>query len=123
VLGQRALESGGLVPPTELRSQWGPGSRAEEAVSGGQSKNLDVVSGLTLLEELTLRSITLPDLSLLLPLPRLLSLELKLGGAKDLSLLPRIGQLRYLELWLVKGLSDLSGHLETRVGHEPWESP
>jgi hypothetical protein len=73
-----------------------------------QPKNIEVISGLTALEELSLRSITLPDLSLLLPLKRLRSFELRLGGTKDLTLLPEIGRLRYLEIWLVKGLSDLS---------------
>ncbi len=72
-----------------------------------QKKNLDVISGLTSLEELTLRSITLPDLSLLLPLKGLLALDLKLGGTKDLALLPKVGDLKYLELWMIKGLTDL----------------
>ena len=82
--------------------------RLEMLYLEGQTKKLDVISGLTSLEKLTLRSITLPDLSLLLPLSRLVSLDLKLGGTRDLSLLPRIGRLRYLELWLIKGLSDIS---------------
>jgi hypothetical protein len=73
-----------------------------------QPKNIEVISGLTALQELSLRSITLHDLSLLVPLRRLRSLELRLGGTKDLALLPEIGRLRYLEIWLVKGLSDLS---------------
>lgn len=74
----------------------------------GQTKNIGVVSGLASLEDLTLRSITLPDLSLLVPLRRLLSLDIKLGGIKDLRLLPRVGDLRYLEIWRVLGLSDVS---------------
>jgi hypothetical protein len=74
----------------------------------GQTKNIEIVSSLTALEALTLRSITLPDLTLLLPLKHLLSLSVKLGGTKDLTPLPRVGELRYLELWLVKGLADVS---------------
>jgi hypothetical protein len=74
----------------------------------GQSKNISVISRLTALDDLTLRSITLPDLSLLVPLTSLRSLDLKLGGTRDLSLLPRIGRLRYLELWMIKGLTDIS---------------
>jgi hypothetical protein len=74
----------------------------------GQMKGIDVISGLRSIEDLTLRSITLPDLSLLIPLDRLLSLDLKLGGTKDLRLLPRLERLRYLELWLIKGLSDIT---------------
>lgn len=74
----------------------------------GQTKGVGAISGLTALEDLTLRSITLPDLSLLLPMSGLLALDIKLGGTKDLTLLPKIGKLRYLELWMVKGLTDVS---------------
>ena len=63
------------------------------------TKDFAVIGELTDLDDLTLRSITLPDLSILLPLSSLLSLDLKLGGTKDLALLPQIGRLRYLELW------------------------
>ena len=55
----------------------------------GQTKHLEAISGLEKLDDLTLRSITMPDLSLLLPLKRLRSLDLKLGGTRDLRLLPR----------------------------------
>jgi hypothetical protein len=73
-----------------------------------QTKHLEVISGLGRLDDLTLRSITMPDLSLLLPLKRLRSLDLKLGGTSDLRLLPRIGKLRYLELWMIRGLTDVA---------------
>lgn len=73
----------------------------------GQTRGIEVLSTLTSLEELTLRSITLPDLTHLLPLQNLLGLELKLGGTKDLGHLPALKRLRYLELWMVKGLTDL----------------
>lgn len=74
----------------------------------GHHKGIDAISSLHSLEKLTLKSITLPSLSLLLPLRELWWLDLKLGGITDLSLLPKIGRLKYLELWMVKGLSDLS---------------
>lgn len=74
----------------------------------GQTKEIAVVSGLLDLQSVTLRSITLPDLSLLLPLSRLRALDLKLGGTNDLRLLPELDSLEYLELWMIKGLSDLS---------------
>jgi len=80
----------------------------------GQTKGISVLSSLVSLEELTLRSITLPDLSQLVPLVNLLSLDIKLGGTKDLGLLPRVGKLRHLELWMIKGFSDL-----TPVGRLP----
>jgi hypothetical protein len=74
----------------------------------GQTKDVDVVGQLCSLTSVTLRSITLPDLSLLLPLTRLRALDLKLGGTNNLALLPQIGALQYLELWMVRGLADLS---------------
>ena len=74
----------------------------------GQTKHLEVISGLTQLYDLTLRSITMPDLSLLLPLKGLRSLDLKLGGTRDLRLLPRVGELWYLELWMIRGLTDVT---------------
>jgi hypothetical protein len=73
----------------------------------GQTKHISVVGQLTSLEHLTLRSVTLPDLSILLPLTALRSRELKLGGTRDLRLLPRIGRLAHVELWMVRGLDDL----------------
>jgi internalin A len=73
----------------------------------GHTKDIDAIGALSQLDDLTLRSITLPDLSILRPLKRLRSLEIKLGGTKNLGLLPEIGRLRYLELWLVRGLADL----------------
>lgn len=68
---------------------------------------IETVSGLTALESLTLRSITLDGLELLLPLEHLTTLDVKLGGTCDLSLLPQIGRIRYLELWMIRGLEDL----------------
>jgi hypothetical protein len=72
------------------------------------TKDIDVLSRLTSLRSLTLREITLSDLSVLLPLPELRALDLKLGGTRDLSLLPQIGQLEYVELWMIRGLDDLT---------------
>lgn len=73
----------------------------------GQTKNIAVVGKLVSLEELMLRSVTLDDLAILLPLQGLRSLDLKLGGTSDLRLLPQIGRLEHVELWMVKGLDDL----------------
>lgn len=74
----------------------------------GHVKDVEVISTLTNLERLTLRSITLKDLSILLPLKKLWWLAIKLGGTKNLSILPKIGGLKYLELWMVRGLEDIS---------------
>lgn len=72
------------------------------------TRDIDVLRRLPSLRSLTLREITLPDLAVLLPLTGLRSLDLKLGGTRDLSLLPQVGQLEYLELWMVRGLDDLT---------------
>jgi hypothetical protein len=82
--------------------------RLQDLYLEAHTKNIEAVSALSNLEQLTLRSITLPDLNLLLPLRQLWSLDLKLGGTKDLRLLPQIGSLKHLELWMIKGLQDLS---------------
>lgn len=74
----------------------------------GQTKDIDVLRQLAALEKLTLRSITLPDLSLLRSMRRLWSLDIKLGGTRDLRLLPTIGELKYLELWMIRGLDDVA---------------
>ena len=74
----------------------------------GQTKHLEVISGFRSLYDLTLRSITMPDLSLLLPLKGLRSLDVKLGGTRELGLLPHVGELWYLELWMIRGLTDIS---------------
>lgn len=74
----------------------------------GQQKDFAAVGELHALEDLTLRSITLPDLSALLPLRHLTSLDIKLGGTRDVSLLPQIGALTYVELWRIRGMEDVS---------------
>ena len=74
----------------------------------GHTKNIDVVGELRRLRSITLRSVTLPSLAVLTPLQDLRALDLKLGGTRNLELLPQVGQLEYLEIWMVKGLSDLS---------------
>lgn len=74
----------------------------------GQTKNINIIASLTSIDELSLRSITLPDLDLLAPLTRLRSLDIKLGGTTNLAGLSAFDQLRHLELWMIKGLRDLT---------------
>jgi hypothetical protein len=69
---------------------------------------IDAVSKLKNLEELTIRSITLPNLDCLANLPKLWSLDIILGGTTNLAALARLKSLKCLELCMVKGLSDLS---------------
>jgi hypothetical protein len=73
-----------------------------------QQKHIEVISSLTKLEDLTLRSITVNGLEFIRPLSKLWSFDMKLGGTKDLSGLDGMTQLKYLELWRIKGLTDLS---------------
>jgi hypothetical protein len=74
----------------------------------GPVSRAGALSQLTGLITLTLRSVSMPDLSLLTPMTNLRGLDLKLGGTKDLSLLPTFTQLQYFEAWMIRGLSDLS---------------
>jgi Leucine-rich repeat (LRR) protein len=71
-------------------------------------RDIDAVATLARLERLTLISLKLPSLDLFEPLTSLHSFELKLGGTTDLAALPRIGRLRYVEIYRVIGLDDLS---------------
>ena len=74
----------------------------------GHKKDISVVSGLTNLASLGLSGITLPDLSLLVPLRALRELQIFFGGATNLSHLPRLPALEELWLMRITKLSDLS---------------
>lgn len=73
----------------------------------GQQKEIEVLAELRTLEDLTLRSISTPNLSYLKPLDRLWSLDIKLGGISDLSGIEDKSSIKYLELWQIRDLSDL----------------
>jgi hypothetical protein len=74
----------------------------------GQQQGIGVVSELKELRDLTLRSITTEGLDYISRLPHLWSLNIKLGGIKDLSAITNNENLKYLELWQIRGLSDIS---------------
>lgn len=80
----------------------------------GHARDFEVVGQLVRLRELSLRSITLPDLSTLRTLRELETFELKLGGTRNLQYLPEIGRLRYFEAWLVRGLADIGPVADVR---------
>lgn len=80
----------------------------------GHKKDLKTIASLVNIEFLDLRSISLPDLSLLESLPKLRGLALRLGGTNNLTF-PDLPDLRYLELWMIRGLTDISGI--TRLGN------
>jgi hypothetical protein len=82
----------------------------------GQSKNIEVIAELTKLEDLTLRSVTTPDLRYVQPLTELRSLDIKLGGIRSLDGATGKPSIKYLELWQIRsfddgieGLSDFPG--------------
>ena len=81
----------------------------------GHKTDLHCVQALAELEELGLSGITLPDLSLLLPLKRLRKLALLLGGTANLAALPHRPRLDDLFLMRISKLSDL-GMLGDVVG-------
>jgi hypothetical protein len=74
----------------------------------GHRKNIEVVAKLEQLEQLTLRSVSVHDLTFLTPLRRLWWIAIRLGGIRDLGALPEIGALKYVELWMIRALEDLS---------------
>jgi hypothetical protein len=73
----------------------------------GQQQGIEVLSELKKLEDLTLRSITTESLDYISMLPQLWSLDIKLGGIKDLSAIANNENIKYLELWQIRGLSDI----------------
>ena len=68
-----------------------------------------MIRELTTLEDLTLRSTTVPDLDFLAELDRLWSLDIKLGGTTNLAALSGMRGIKYLELWQVRGLAPTPG--------------
>jgi hypothetical protein len=56
----------------------------------------------------TLRSLSTPGLEYISKLPRLWSLDIKLGGIQNLSAISGKESIKYLELWQIRGLSDIS---------------
>jgi hypothetical protein len=74
----------------------------------GQQNGIEAISSLANLEDLTLRSITAKELAFLRPLTRLRSLDIKLGGTRNITDLAGLDSIQYLELWQIKGFSDLS---------------
>lgn len=71
------------------------------------AKDIEIIGTLKMLEDLTLRSVTLPGLDFLKPCQTLSRLAVKLGGTRNLAAIPEIGELKRLELWLIRGLDDV----------------
>lgn len=73
----------------------------------GHKKDIASVQSLAALQSLGLSGITLPDLSILLPLARLRKLQIFLGSTTNLALLPRVAALEELSLMRITKLGDL----------------
>jgi hypothetical protein len=74
-----------------------------------QQQGIEVLSELKGREDLTLRSITTEGLDYISTLPRLWSLDIKLGGIRNLSAIAGKESIKYLGLWQIRGLSDMEG--------------
>lgn len=80
----------------------------ELAIENGQ-QDFEQIGHLPKLKKLAVRSLTFKDLSPLLAISSTIeSLEIRLGGTKNLEKLPEFKNLKYLELWMIKGLEDIS---------------
>lgn len=75
----------------------------------GQSKNIEAIADLTELEDLTLRSVTTPDLRYVQPLSKLWSLDIQLGGIRTLDGATGKATIKYLELWQVRTFDTIEG--------------
>jgi hypothetical protein len=73
----------------------------------GHRNGIEVLGKLDQLEDLTLRSITTPDLQYLAPLNRLWSLDIKLGGIRSFEGIEGKATVTYLELWQIHELEDV----------------
>ncbi|WP_134686875.1 hypothetical protein [Brevibacillus migulae] len=74
----------------------------------GHTKNIDVIGRLHQLEDVTLRSVTTKHVEFLAPLKKMWSLDIKLGGINNFEAIEGMENIKYLELWQVRGLKDLS---------------
>jgi hypothetical protein len=100
-LGATRSKKPSLAPLNKFRS-------LQVLLIEGHSKDIEILSELPELEDVTLRSVTTPDLSYLASLTKLWSLDLKLGGIRDFTGIEGKKSIKYLELWQVRDLQDIS---------------
>jgi len=74
----------------------------------GHNKGIEEISKLLKLEEIVLRSISTENLDFLKNLPKLWSVDIKLGGIKNFDALAEIRGVKHLELWQIRMLMDIS---------------
>lgn len=73
----------------------------------GPVKDFRAILSLRNLQRLLLRSVTMPSVEPLTRLPRLWWLAVKLGGTRNLEDLRPLTGLKYLELWMIRGLESI----------------
>jgi hypothetical protein len=74
----------------------------------GQQKGIESISQLKKLQEIVLRSISTDNLNYLNQIKELWYVDVKLGGIKNFDALKTLPKIKYLELWQIRDLSDLS---------------
>jgi hypothetical protein len=74
----------------------------------GQTNGIEEIKHLKNLQKIVLRSITTKNLNFLSGLYKLWSVDIKLGGIKDFSALVNLPDIKYLELWQINKLADIS---------------
>lgn len=79
----------------------------EDLFIEGHTKDFEMIGSLANLRRLTIRSVSVPSLDSLKQLPRLWSLDIKLGGTRNLEALRQLPGLKYLELWMIRGLEHI----------------
>ncbi|WPU91226.1 hypothetical protein SNE25_18065 [Mucilaginibacter sabulilitoris] len=74
----------------------------------GQQKGIEVIQHLHKLKKIILRSISTNNVDYLIGLQDLWSVDIKIGGIKNFDGLLTLPKLKYLELWQIRDLKDLS---------------
>lgn len=74
----------------------------------GQSNGIESIKALENLQKVILRSVSTANLNYLSGLKQLWSVDIKLGGIKDFTALKTLPNLKYLEIWQVRKLTDIS---------------
>jgi len=74
----------------------------------GQQKGIEEINKLKKIRKLILRSISTKNLDFLKGLDELWLVDIKLGGIQNFDALKTLPKLKYLELWQIRNLSDLS---------------
>ncbi len=74
----------------------------------GHQKGCEAINQLKKIKKIVLRSISTPNLDYLEGLKDLWSVDIKLGGIKNFDALKTLPNLKYLELWQVRNLVELS---------------